>query len=287
MEYFVNIENTPFYHWQLELLIESFKVNNCQDKLLLSVAEANVPTQSDFTRNIKEHERTIFQENIGDIRGYKSLNCFYSLLWALKNDKLKQPFALIPAHVVLKTPLNLDFNKEGVAETFFLPDPFITIDKAEENVGNFWSWMQKTKEEYAEKWVTAGEILIFNNMPVELFERAIVIAEKLALFQIVNNKKIWEYTDRLAWAITLSNYSDKIILKGDYHFTSNMLEEGRTPFIDYEHGMPPVFNKRMFVYAPPNYVSFGDPFRILAENAPTPNSHFLSQLARNNLMARK
>ena len=39
MNYFVNSENHPYYHWQLELLIESFKYNKCEESLLITVAE--------------------------------------------------------------------------------------------------------------------------------------------------------------------------------------------------------------------------------------------------------
>jgi hypothetical protein len=35
----------------------------------------------------------------------------------------------------------------------------------------------------------------------------------------------------------------------------------------------------MFSYAPPNYFSFGNPFKILAENSPTGAFKYMSDLA--------
>lgn len=284
MEYFVSVENTPYYHWQLELLIESFKKNNCENELLIALAKADSPLQAAFCRNLLNHERIYGHENVGNLRGFSPLNQLYSLVWSVQFGKLNQPFAWIQPDMVLKHRLSLDLG--NYPEVIFAPDPFFTFEEAASNVGPFWDWANTTKAEIETRWVPIGPLMIFNNIPVTVFERAVTLCEALALRQLDTNNKIWEHTHRLAWAINLSDYLGQLSLRGDYNFTSTMLDGGDSPFIDYSHGMPPVFNKVMFQYKPPVYSSLGDPFKILAENSPTPNSFFISELAKANLDAR-
>jgi hypothetical protein len=70
------------------------------------------------------------------------------------------------------------------------------------------------------------------------------------------------------------------------HGLPPMMDSSNSPFIHYEHGLPPVFNKTMFQYTAPDFVSFGDPFEVLAENSPTESAHFISELAKRSLAAR-
>lgn len=286
MEYYVSIENTPYYHWQIELMIESFKRQEKQNDLLVAVAEAQTPIQSVFCKNIYEHKRIYGHANIGRMRGFEPLNRVYSLAWAVKNKLIRQPFAYIQSDLVLKNPLQIDFSNNNTPQVVFCPDMFFTVDEAEENAGSVWQWMNKTIANYETNWVPVGSVIVFNNVPDEVFERTVNICELLALHQLEKYDKIWNRTDRLAWAINLSDFSNQIILHGDYGLTSTMLGSDNTPFIDYEHGLPPVFNKAMYSFLPPGYTSFGDPFQALAENSPTPNAHYISELAKINLKSR-
>lgn len=285
MEYLVSAENMPYQQWQLELLIESFKYHKCEKDLLLCLAESDAPTHPLFWRNISNHQRIQAHENIGKIRGYKGLNALYDLFWAVQNKWITQPFAYIPTDVVLKNKLNIQFQPD-VSEIIFSPSPFFTLDLAEEVVGPFWEVTEKTKADYEVSWMPLGPIMIFNNIPEEFFERAIILAEKLALQQLLRKQPIWEHTATLAWSMNLSDYVRQLSLRGDYTLTMTMLDSSNSPFIHYEHGLPPVFNKAMFRYAAPDFVAFGDPFEILAENSPTESSHFISELAKKSLATR-
>lgn len=286
MEYFVSAENTPYYHWQLELLIESAKENKCENNLLVALAQADAVVYPEFFRNLSQHRKIFGHENIGKSRGYEGLNSLYSLLWSVRYNKISQPFLAMPAHsVIFNTSLN-SLPKKNYPEIIFSPSPFFTIEFAEETIGPFWEWIKKSKEDYEKNWVPAGSFFIFQNIPVEVFERTVAIAERIAVEQIAQGKNVSEYTCQLAWAISLCDFMPQISLKGDYSITGNMLGSGDCPIIDYEHGLPPVFNKRMFQYQPPTYVSFGDPFEILSQHSPTQNSHFISRLAKSNMLSR-
>ena len=285
MEYLVSAENTPYHQWQLELLIESFKHNKCEDDLLVCLSESDAPIHNLYWRNIPNHRRLKGHENIGKIRGHTELNFLYDICWAIQDKLITQPFVYIPTDVVLKEKINLNMQSE-IAEIVFAPSPFFTLELAEESVGPFWEAANRTKSDYETKWVPLGPIIIFNKIPYEFFQRTIVIAEKLALQQLLRKQPIWEHTAKLALSMNISEYIEYMILRGDYTLTMTMLDSSNSPFIHYEHGMPPVFNKTMFQYAVPDLVSFGDPFEILAVNAPTESSYFMSELAKKNLETR-
>jgi hypothetical protein len=74
---------------------------------------------------------------------------------------------------------------------------------------------------------------------------------------------------------------NKGVIKEDYNLAKSMLEYYETSFIHYEHGMPPVFNKSMFRYDPPDYISFGDPYEAILENPSTPSAYLMSELVKN------
>lgn len=285
MEYFVSAENTPYYHWQLELLIESFKYHKYENQLLVGLASVNAPANKAFCRNLYTHKKVFAHRNIGEARGYSGLNRTYSLSWAVEFKILSQPFAYIASDVVLRHPLN--FPLVGtVPEIVFDPDPFFTVATIKEEVGPFWEWFDKPKSYYETKWIPLGPIMVFNQIPPTLFQRTCFLAELIALQQLLAGKPIWKHTDKLAWVVNLADYVGQIQLRGDYTLASNMLGGDDAPFINYEHGLPPVFNKTMFQYMPPNYVSFGDPFEVLSAHAPSPAAHFISQLAQSSLAAR-
>lgn len=286
MEYIVSAEKSPFHQWQLELLIESFKVNNCQDDLLVCLSETELPIHPAFWRNISKHPRVFAHENIGSSRGYKGLNFVYDVLWAIKNKLIKQPFCHVPTDMVLKTIPNFKFIEKN-PEIVFSPSPFFTFELAETNVESFWEVTNKTKEYYETNWMPLGPIVAYNNIPDIVFERSFILAERLVLKQILNNKPIWKDTVKLALAINLSDFIGKIRFRGNFDLVMNMLQVGNAPFIHYEHGMPPTFNKSMFLYNPPNFASFGDPLVVLSQNSPTENAHFLSKLAQNSISSRR
>lgn len=284
MEYFVSTENTPYNNWQIELLIESFKHHGCEKDLLVTIADEDVFFMPFAYNNIVNHERFFENQNLGKQQGYEPLNDLYFLIWALENKNLSQPFMYIPTDVVLKNP-NYSYKFDSIyPEVVFKPNPFLTVDEIEKNMGPIWNTLQHDKEYYKENLVPIGPILGFNNCPIILFQSVISLIQDLSVNQIKNNNKIWESTDKVAWAIILTDLNEQIVLKEDYSLSSNMLAfDENAAFVDYEYGMPPIFHKSMFQYKPPQYMSCGNPFQILADNAPTPNSFFISELARKIL----
>lgn len=284
MQYFVSTENTPYNNWQLELLIESFKHHHCEKDLLVVVAEEQNEFQPYPYFNIENHKRIYEHVNIGKQQGYSPLNSVYSMIWAVENNQIAQPFISLPIDTILSNPnYDFDFNS-NYSEIIFKPDPFLTIAEAEKNVGPIWHCLENTKEYYEENWVPVGSIMGFNHCGPEIFHRTISLMQTLAIEQIIKKNQIWKHTDRLAWAINLADLNEKIVLRENYSLSTSLLSfDKTTPFIDYEYGIPPIFNKSMFQYLPPEYISFGNPYEVLKDAGSTPNAFLLSQLANNIL----
>lgn len=284
MEYFTSIENTPYYQWQIELLIESFKKHNLNDNLLIALAESDTLIQPFFFNNLFKHKRILGHENIGKKRGFDKLNILYSLMWAVTSKKISQPFAFIKPDILLQNKIEIKF--DSYPQILFSPNSFFSFKESEKQVGEFYLWFDKDKDYYNKNWVPIGNIIIWNQIPEDFFTRLINITEILCVKQIEKNNCIWEKTIELAIVINIADHFGKLSLIGDYSLEDNMLGDGKAKFINYEHGLPPVFNKHMFKYNPPEYSSFGDPFEILSQHSPTPSSYYMSELAKENLKIR-
>lgn len=280
MEYFVSAESHPSSSWQLELLIQSFKENKCEDKLSIVVSELDVPQNAG--KNLAEHKRLFGYKNIGDIRGYKPLSQIYNLLWALLAEQVRQPFVYLQPDMVLRSQIDIRFS--DYPEFVFYPDPFFTFEKAQEEVGPFHKWLKI--DTYHLQWVPVGQLFISNQIPLEIFNLVAMRTELFVVHQLLNNKPVSEQTLQVALATVLSDYVNKILCRGDYSLLSPIMAGSNSPFISYEHGILPDFHKSMFSYLPPAYVSLGDPIKILSETYPTPNAHYVSKLAEKNLHSR-
>lgn len=285
MEYLVSAESHPYYHWQIELLVQSFRKTHQEKNLLVVLTESNAPQSVRFNNLIESLPRIQGFQNLGKIRGHEPLNNLYCLQWAVQAGLIQQPFTwLIQPDVVLRHPLDPTF--KDYSECFFYPDVFFSFNEAAK-IGPFWEWLGKEKSDYQSRWMPIGNIMIFSKLPVDIFPLFSHRAELLATHQLIEDKPISNKTIYLAVATVLSEYSDHIFCKGDYTLASGMLEGTESYFISYEQGMLPNFHKSMFSYAAPNYVAFGNPLQILSENFPSPNAFHVSCLAKDYLKASK
>lgn len=274
MDYFIDLDQTPFHQWQLELLIESFRYHNLQDNLVVCLNETfNSPLE--FNINSKIHKRIIKPyRNIGKLRGYNKLNAFYNIHSALKEGLLKQPFCKMPIDCVLFEPMSI----QDYPIISFQVDPDFTpqliIEKTNLSV----------KEE---NWPSIGEIVCFNNIPIEFFQQLIYRTEQLAFRQAKESCKIWEDTDRLSLNLKVQECVGQVNIQGVYTYQSTMYSNKPQNFICYKKGFLPIFEKKMFSYEPPHYFSFGNPFKILSEHFPSGAFYYMSTLAKNYLNRQK
>lgn len=279
MDYFVELNQNPCNQWQLELLIESFRRHNLQDKLVVCLNEADGVINPEFVLNTYNHKRIISHSNIGKVRGYDKLNTYYGIWWSLQEGLLTQPFYKLPLDCVLFSPPPPVPDHPIVT---YQIDPLFTPELVAEKTGGLFA-----KENLEENWPSAGEILCFNKFPDQFFEQLASHTEKLVFRQMRKTGTFWELTDRLVLNLKLQEFVGKVPIQGVYDYESDMYGNFPKHFIHYDKGFMPIFHKEMFAYAPPDYISLGNPFKVLSENFPSGAFHYMSVLAKTYLDKQK
>jgi len=288
MDYFLSAQNSTFNFWQIDLMIESFNQLNKESSLAVctySDSEANAQSfDKRFFANLSSHQRKVFINNTGLARGCTDLNKLYNILGSLTTGFIKQPFTALEPYIVFRKDY---FMPEPEVPSFvFYMDPLFTLEEVEKNVGPFYDWLKIERESFESGWIPIGEIYSFNKLPLTFFSSAVVIAEKLALHQMLEKNKVWHRTVDLAIAINALVTSSGIQFRGDCAMVSPINTDFDSPLISYKDGFPPQFFRSMYSFIPPTEISFGDPIEELSKIDYTMNSRYTSNLARSILERR-
>lgn len=280
MEYFVSAQGRAGEEWQLELLLQGFKSLGIDDQILVAVADAgdhHYPIQ----KNVNGHRRLFRHASSGEKRGHQRLDEIYSLQWAMENGKIGQEVCVIrPWHVPTQSHFS-PFKIKDLPSVVFQPDQFFTFDLASRSAGDFWKEFNRDESFYRDRWAPLGGIICMQAISAQFVGALANIAERLIVNQIGKGRRVWDCTVDLAWAVALIEAIDlkQAYIYGDYEMASFMNESRRAPFVDYRHGMPPVFSRSMFTLPDSEAISFGDPIEVLAGCINTANSHILAKLA--------
>jgi len=268
MDFFVSIENTPYFHWQTELLIESFKMHGMEDNLVIAIAENDEPNYANFTKNLLSHERKFFLPNFG-----KHLNRFRSMMAALENDFISLPFTLIHPDMVLVKPFDLpkDCSVLFSSELF---DPIIA-ERIEPHIQGV---IKQTgfERDFVPGIIPLGDVLCFANVKEDFLNQMLTRTSEL----LEKHGEDWNVAKA---GITLAMY-DFLNLNRGYTYRpepleSSLLHEEVANFIHYKHGLPPAFSKLHYAYETP--LTFAaDPFHMLLENNPTENTGYMQKVVR-------
>lgn len=281
MEYFLQIENSQYYHWQTELLIESFKRLNREDDLFISISASAQNVNSKFLDNIKSHKNKEYIIDYGEEKGYKNINKIINLANSLINEKVKQPLCVIEPDAILKNqPLVPEINSLYPSFIFSV-DPSFTIDKAKEKIGDFFKYLELKEEDFESNWIPLGGFYIINNFFPQIFYNSILDAETLVVHQMLDNKEVWDETYKLAFVLNIIKNIPYLMCRGDYQISSSIDSDVDSFFISYKHGYLPVFHKSMFTFKPPMDLSFGDPIKSLSQLTFSPNSQYVAKVARS------
>lgn len=280
MDYFVSAEDTPFYHWQLELLIHSFHLQGLRDSLVICLASATGPTICDFRKLLMSHPRILLHDNVGQQRGYRYLNKIYGITAALAQGMLKVPFCVIEPDMVMVRPV-----ETGSYNISVQVKPSLTLEECERNGLHLDKYLQAAGKEKV--WMPLGSVYAFNNVPDQIFSR---IADWIELLVYENCKTKeefapWKHVDRAGWALGLMEYYGHLSFKSRHDFEMTLLDHRiNHNFIHYSHGLPPVFSKFSYKYEPPDHMASSDsPYLPLLEHNPTTSTNFLQQVVRSYL----
>jgi len=275
MQYFVSIENTPYHHWQVELLIESFKMKNMQDDLVIGVAK-NSDSRGIWSKNITNHNNKFLHENVGRDRKFLPLNKTFALIIAMENGLLKQPFAMIHPDMILRNPIKLEESEhnlvfdysedEGLKEKI---EPEIV--KIKDDIG---------LPQDSVPWIPLGDVIVFRkDIPTTFFYRVGVRIEKL-----LDQHGPQKWIERGAWILTMYDYLARINGLARKMETTLLHDTPEINFVHYKFGLPPVFHKKYFSYDFQGTIfTIGndDPMEALLEQNPTSNSDHVQKVIRS------
>lgn len=276
MQYFVSIENTPYFHWQVDLLIESFKMANLEDKLVISVAN----NQDNFRfktygKNLDVHQPSFSHDNFGKELGYLPLNKIRAIAAAMEHKILAQPFAVIHSDMVLREPIKVDGKSTFYFDTCVEPDAETKWTVLEPRITQIIQNFGLTREAAA-KWLPLGDILVFQAMPENFVYRWLE-----RTMEIVREKHVTAFSpEKDGLILALYDFLGRNLFYQGKPFQSNLLERNASNFIHFKHGIPPVFNKR-------NYLHLGsglagdDPLDIILSHNPTPNTDWLQKVVKS------
>lgn len=286
MQYFVSIENSSYFYWQIELLIESFLMQGLEDKLVIGIAENNSQKIKGFSGNLVKHPHKFMHPNDGKDLGYMPVNRINSLRTALVTGILKFPFTLIHADMILRNPVD-DF-KEEYKEYGVILNNFEDVNQVE---------VQKIKQEIKpsiEKLARERGVEVKDLPPVTFFSGPVVFRSPFEYFQNdffsklqINLLSILEKNggdfpcEKAAWELTLIESFQHCGIRGDFLAAPLMHANENMNFIHYKNGIPPIFNKKFFKFDTPPYYVLTSPYDVILEHNPNINTNYLHQVIRS------
>lgn len=274
MQYFVSIENTSYFYWQVELLIESFKMQGLEKDLIIAVAEDDSPKIPRFSHNIVRHPNLMFHHNEGVEKGYKPYNRLYSIIAALRQGVLKPPFTLIHSDMVMVKPVttgdtNVVFHMVPDGSVDAATRPYV-VKLAEDN--------ELDANELPPRLTFNGPIIFDEKVTEEVFWRA-----RIRMEEILRDCDDGFPAEKVAWSIAFYEMLPTLSFSGQYLCCQLVepLEKLDVPFVHYQYGVPPVFHKKHFSWNKPNLSMGVNPYELLLEHNPTVASNHLQRVIRS------
>jgi hypothetical protein len=280
MQYLVSVENTNYFYWQLELLIESFLMNGLQDNLVIALAENDDPKIKGYSKNLVKHKNKILHANVGKDRDCLVANRFYAIRNLYLSGQIQLPFTIIHADMIMKNPIdkynqNADFvmNNYNVSKNY-LTNAYIDSIGLKQDLIN----EEKMTEEEVENFPFSMPIIFNESLDKDFFLRFL---DKLVinLEELINKKHDFPI-ERTCWTKTF------LESLGFYSATGSFLacelmhsEDLDVPFIHYKNGIPPIFNKKFFKFEKGRYMD--GPYENLLEHNPTENTEYMHQVIRS------
>jgi hypothetical protein len=253
MDYFVTV--TPNYDsfWQIELLIQSFKMLHQQDRLLIGI----VGSVDALPPNLLQHERKIYFSDYNSQfqRNHPAINKIVGIVAAQNNHLLDSHFVMMHSDMILVQPISEERNQNIV----FHPHPV----KQE---------IIKTMNLSPDMWLGFGGVAKFDSVPPKFFERVLLAAESL----LNNYGPNWPAA-LAAWSVASQEYRQLLTFAGAY-FEAGLTSTVLLPVIHYQNGYPPIFSKRTYN----SIIRFAqEPYDCLLSFNPTFNTDYIQNVIRS------
>jgi hypothetical protein len=285
MQYFVSAENSSYFYWQLELLIESFLMHGIENSLVIGLAENNDQKVKDYSSNLVRYGKKFIHSNEGRELDYLPMNRVSALRYALAYDILKPPFVLIHSDMILRNPIILGQDDKDYG---IIVNNYEDISTAEEKMvkEQIEPNLQKLAEE---REVSVDDLpklpfvsapIIFNE-PSEYVLNTFFSKLQVNLMQILKSRDKNFPCEQAAWELTLTESFQHCGIKGKFLAASLLHGDDNLNFIHYKNGIPPVFNKKFYQFEQGTFYSSLGPYETLMEHNPTVNTNYLQQVIRS------
>jgi hypothetical protein len=285
MQYFVSAENSSYFYWQLELLIESFLMQGLEKNLIIGLAENESQKIRGFSSNLVKYGNKFMHPNEGSERGYPPVNRALALRHAIAHKALKFPFVLIHADMILRNPVSIG---EGEDNYGVIINNYEDFSAGEEN---------SIKEEISpaikrlceERSIAEDELpvipffsapVVFNS-PFEYISETFFSKLHMNMLDILSKRDSSFPCEKAAWELTLAESSQHCSMKGKFLAAPLMFDDENINFIHYKNGIPPVFHKKFYKYEEGVYFTGQGPYDTIMEHNPTINTNYLHQVIRS------
>ena len=276
MDYLVVAPNTPYYHWQLSILAQSFKVYGLQENLcvVLMVDEESPAIGSrynHFANLPRLHALRLKSDPDHDIMRLDGM------AFAVENGLVSSTFVSIPPHSVLRYPVqqlnaNFSFNCKPDFTFGHLNSYGISCEDIVRRLGG------------RRQWFPVGEVFGFKTVDQEFFQKARERARLIAFDSY--RKSMKEFLDkkvkslfRAGISISLLEYYGHQSIDTSGNFECQMTDaDNSANFVNYSYGSPPDFNK-MYFKMDDNLFGFSDsPFEAIMRAATSPPADFMKKV---------
>jgi len=285
MQYFVSIENSSLFYWQIELLIESFVMNGVQDDLVIAVAQNDDPKVKGYSRNLIKYGVKFMHANFGTEAGHPPLNRVVALRSALSGGAIDFPFTLLHSDMIMRKPFSLGELNPGydmiINNCDETPEQMRTEIKQAIKPG-----LVKMAEERGLKVEDFPEIpafsapIIFNESFRSLSEVFFARLHSNTL-DLIESKGGKFPCERAAWELTLAEAFQHCSVKSEFLAAPMMSDETEANFIHYKNGIPPVFHKRFFKFDEASIRTGQCPYDVILEHNPTPNTDYVHEVIKS------
>jgi hypothetical protein len=268
VEFLVVAENKPCYQWQIELLIESFKLLNLQEKLHVFLIGKS---QKLFCKNIDQHENCTYLEDKSYKYGFNYFN-FYEALISFKEKNLDKNISIIdPDCLFIKN----DFSNVEDKNIFYQME-IVKNDITENIFNNLFNF----------KLQQICSFLFFSNkIDLNFFKKSLIFTEQL-IVEILKRKLDQRFINNniFKYGLVLNAIFENIPINTSYSVINFPQDNSnKFNFLSYKHDIKPFFNKNDFMYdkESPLIRKHLDPFTCLAELPDFPNCLPIKKIAES------
>jgi hypothetical protein len=230
INYFVSLGDCCLHKWQKNFLIKSFKFLNKKNKLHISLSSDNKKSIELDCDSIKVYH----YPNKGKEKEYLKYNKWYCLYDLLKNNIVDQPVVVLEPHVVFSNDIE-DLVNNSDSNILYQQDKKFIFDE------NYLNIFSLEKEYLLKYWLEFGDIIIFKNVDVILFENILNKMKKISL-----NLNNYKFLDKLALIGAILESNKKLILEPMLDLESNLHTNSVGYFINYNHGFKNIFQKNFY-----------------------------------------